>query len=63
MCIDDKYRRFGIGTLLINKFKEYCKEKNIQNIKVTASAKNNRAIQFYIKNGFEDYNITLKHKI
>ena len=63
MCIDDNYRRFGIGTLLINKFKEYCKEKNIQNIKVTASAKNDRAIQLYTKNGFEDYNVTLKYKI
>ncbi len=63
MCIDDEYRRFGIGTLLINRFKDFCKEKKIQNIKVTASAKNSRAIQFYIKNGFEDYNITLKYKI
>lgn len=60
MCIDDEYRRFGIGTLLMNEFKKYCKEKNMQNIKVTASAKNSRAIQFYMKNGFEDYNITLK---
>ena len=63
MFIDNEYRRFGIGTLLINSFKEYCKEKKIQNIKVTASAKNSRAIQFYNKNGFEDYNITLKYKI
>jgi len=63
MCIDDKYRRFGIGTLLMSEFKQYCREKNIENIKVTASAKNNRAIQFYMKNGFEDYNITLKYKI
>ena len=62
MCIDEAYRRFGIGTLLMNKFKKYCKENNIQNIKVTASAKNSRAIQFYMKNGFEDYNITLKYK-
>lgn len=63
MCIDDEYRRFGIGTLLINEFKKYCKEKSIQNIKVTAFAKNSRAIQFYIKNGFEDYNVTLKYKL
>ena len=63
MCIDDEYRRFGIGTLLMDEFKKYCKEKNMQNIKVTASAKNSRAIQFYMKNGFEDYNITLKYKI
>jgi len=63
MCIDEEYRRFGIGTLLIQEFKNYCRDKNIQNIKVTASAKNNNAIQFYIKNGFEDYNVTLKCKI
>ena len=63
MCIDDEYRRFGIGTLLMDEFKKYCKEKNMQNIKVTASAKNSRAIQFYMKNGFEDYNVTLKYKI
>lgn len=63
MCIDNNYRKSGIGTLLINKFKEYCKGKNIQNIKVTASAKNDKAIQFYTKNGFEDYNVTLKYKI
>ena len=63
MCINEEYRRFGIGTLLINELKKYCKEINIQNIKVTASAKNSRAIQFYMKNGFEDYNITLKYKI
>ena len=63
MYIDENYRRHGIGTLLINKFKNYCKEKNIQNIKVTASAKNNKAIQFYMKNGFVDYNITLRCKI
>ena len=63
MYINEDYRRFGIGTLLMNEFKKYCKEKNIQNIKVTASAKNNKAINFYMKNGFEDYNITLKYKI
>lgn len=63
MYIDDKYRRFGIGTSLISEFKKYCIEKNIQNIQVTAHAQNHRAIQFYIKNGFEDYNITLKYRI
>ena len=63
MCIDDNYRRYGIGTLLMDEFKKHCKEKNMQNIKVTASAKNSRAIQFYMKNGFEDYNITLKYKV
>ena len=63
MYVEDKYRRIGVGTLLIDEFKKYCKEENIQNIKVTASAKNSRAIKFYMKNGFEDYNVTLKMKI
>jgi len=63
MCVNEHYRKYGVGTLLINEFKKYCKGKKIQNIKVTASSKNSKAIQFYIKNGFKDYNITLKHKI
>lgn len=63
MCVNEEYRRYGVGTLLINEFKKYCKENNIENIKVTASSKNTKAIQFYIKNGFEDYNVTLKCKI
>lgn len=63
MYIDEEHQRCGIGTLLINEFKKCCKERKIQNIKVTASAQNRRAIEFYTKNGFEDYNITLKFKI
>ena len=50
MYIDENYRRYGIGSLLINELKKYCREKKIQNIKVTASAKNNKAINFYMKN-------------
>ena len=63
MYIEDKYRGLSIGSLLINEFKKYSKEKNIQNIKVTASSKNIKAIKFYMKNGFEDYNVTLKYKV
>ena len=63
MYVNEEYRRYGVGTLLINEFKKHCKENNIQNIKVTASAKNTRAIQFYMKNEFADYNVTLKLKV
>ena len=59
MFIDDKYRGNGIGKLLINNFKEYCKSKEISNIKVVASYKNKNAIEFYRKNGFEEFDITL----
>ena len=59
MLVDNNYRGSGIGKQLINYFKEYCKSKNINNLKAVASAKNLNAIEFYKKQGFEDFNITL----
>lgn len=59
MLVDNKYRGYGIGKQLINCFKEYCKSKNITNLKVVASAKNANAIEFYRKQGFKDFNVTL----
>ena len=59
MFIDDKYSGRGIGKTLIDKFKTYCTEKNICNLKVVASAKNKNAIDFYKKLGFNEFDITL----
>ena len=61
--VEEEYRRYGIGTLLLNKFKEYCSNKGIEEMKVTASALNVNAIDFYKKNGFTDFEVTLKTKI
>ena len=63
MFINDKYRGYGIGKLLVNNFKEYCRTNHISNIKVVASYKNKNAIEFYHKNGFEEFDITLTTKI
>lgn len=60
MFILEEYRKYGIGTKLFNEFKEYCKKSNIQELKVTASSKNKNAIKFYQKNGFEEFETTLK---
>lgn len=62
MFVLEQYRKYGIGTRLVNKFKEYCLENGIQEIKVTASYKNENAINFYKKNGFSGFEITLKQK-
>jgi len=59
MLVDNNYRGSGIGKKLINRFKEYCKTKNITNLKVVASAKNLNAIDFYKKQGFKDFDVTL----
>lgn len=62
MFVLEEYRKYGIGSKLINKFKEYCLQNRIEEIKVTASAKNINAIHFYKKNGFDEFEITLKQK-
>ncbi len=63
MFVLEEYRKYGIGTKLIDKFKEYCLQNKIEELKVTASFKNVNAINFYKKNGFNEFEITLKQKL
>lgn len=63
MFIKDSYRGYGVGKALVNEFKMYCKSKGINDLIVTASAKNKNAINFYKKNGFEEFNLTLTMNI
>lgn len=63
LFILEDYRKYGIGSKLLAEFKQYCLENNIEEIKVTASAKNLDAIKFYNKNGFNEFEITLKQDI
>ena len=63
MLVTEECRGTGVGRKLINNFKEYCKSRNINNIKVVASFKNKDAVSFYHKNGFEDFNLTLTMNI
>ena len=63
MCILKDYRKLGIGSMLFNKFKEVCIENNIKELKVVASYKNQNAINFYKKNGFEEAELTLKQSL
>lgn len=63
MFINQNYRRYGVGSKLVETFKQACRQHNIKELKVTASAKNNNALNFYRKNGFNDFEITLKQKL
>ena len=63
MLVSDSCRGMGIGKQLIDNFKIYCRENNIYNIKVVASYRNKDAINFYHKNGFEEFNLTLTTNI
>ena len=58
MCVDEKYRNQGIGTILYKEFERYFKLQNIEHFVVTASFKNESAKRFYKKMGFVETNST-----
>lgn len=60
MYILRDYQRFGIGTKLFNEFFSWCRSRKATRLKVVAFVQNTQAINFYRKNGFKDYNITLE---
>lgn len=56
--IDEKYRSLGIGTKLVNTFKEYCKQYDCNNMTVTFLENNERAEKFYARHGFNTHKRT-----
>ena len=60
MFVCEDYRKFGIGTKLVNSFFEWCKTQNAKRCFVTATLGNENTIKFYRNKGFVDLNITLK---
>ena len=60
MFVCEEYRKYGIGTKLINAFFEWCKSKNAKRCFVTAMLGNENAIRLYRKNGFKDLSVTFK---
>lgn len=58
MCVDEKYRKQGIGGALYNEFEKYFKSQGITHFIVTASYKNENAKAFYRRMGFDEANVT-----
>jgi ribosomal protein S18 acetylase RimI-like enzyme len=63
MLILEKHRSKGIGKLLYTEFISWCKLKKVKMIRVQASARNIKAIEFYRKIGFKDYTLVLESNI
>ena len=63
MFVKEGYRAYGIGGKLMNSFLDWCKEKNVKQVMVTASSKNEKTIKFYRNMGFNDINLTLKKEL
>ena len=60
MFILENYRKFGIGSKLMNSFFDWTKTQNVKRVLVTASIGNENTIKFYEKHGFEKLNVTLR---
>jgi GNAT superfamily N-acetyltransferase len=60
MLVDEQLRGKGVGSKLMDDFISWCKEKNVDKIKVVASFGNENTIEFYKKLGFKGYAVTLE---
>lgn len=58
--IEKKFRDKGLGAGLVKNFIDWCKEKRVNYVSVTASAKNKSAIDFYRHSRFKDYDLVLE---
>lgn len=57
MGVDENYRNKGIGTKLLEYIKEYAKEKNYTDLRLTVNEENENGRHLYEKVGFKIKNI------
>ena len=55
ICVDKDNRRRGIATKLLDSFIDIAKSKNFKSVRLNAFPKNEPAISFYTKKGFDVY--------
>ena len=53
LWVDEKYRRLGIGKMLVNKAKDEMKDGNYRMLVLETQSSNYGAICFYLKQGFK----------
>lgn len=63
MFILEKHRGKGLGSKLNAAFLGWCKTRGVGKLRVVASAQNVKGINFYRKNGFLDYDLSLEMDI
>jgi len=63
MFVLENYRSYGIGSKLFSEFVKWAKSKKVERMKVLTSFSNERAIGFYKKNGFSEYDLILEGEL
>ncbi len=56
LCVHPRFRGGGIASTLVDKFIKEVKKEGVKKISLTTKPINKKAISFYRKMGFEDYN-------
>ena len=57
LCVTRKYRKQGIGKILIDEFAKIMKEKGVKYIKLNAFENNIPAVSLYKKEDFKEYSV------
>lgn len=53
LMLEERYRSKGLGTKLLNEVKKFSKRNKARRLFIDVGTDNTRAIEFYLKNGFE----------
>jgi GNAT superfamily N-acetyltransferase len=60
MWVDEECRGRGIGRQLLSEFEVWARGKGTNRMRVIASYKNEKAIKFYTREGFDEYDLILE---
>ena len=63
LYVEKEYRNKGVATQLINKAKEFSKEKYAKKISINVIKDNENALNLYHKLGFEEFSFRLKQNL
>ena len=63
LYVEEEYQNKKIGALLIEKFIQWAKSKNADQVKIEPYYNNEKAIKLYKREGFEDYVVILRKKL
>lgn len=63
MFVRDGARYKGVGQRLIEAFLEWCREREVPRVAVTAYVANDGAVRFYERSGFEAKHVTLERLV
>ncbi len=63
MFVDESHRSKGVGHMLVEEFKKWALGQGVKRLRVNASFGNSKAVSFYKREGFREYDLALEQDI